>query len=75
MIPVLDWSDPAAVQRWATSLRATIEDALAAGLDATDAPARRMLGRKAAREQLVDAKRSIGEAFTFAGLDGPKAGA
>jgi hypothetical protein len=71
----LDWTNPAAVAAWATSLRATVDDALAAGLDATDAPGRRMLGRRAAREQLLNAKRSIDADFTFAGLDGPKAGA
>ncbi len=65
----LDWGDPGAVRAWAERLRIYIDDAVHAGLDATDAPADRMLGRKAAREQLEEAEMGIGECFAFAGLD------
>src|SRR5690349_15313885 len=67
-LPTIDLSDPDAVKRWAGVLREQIDDAIEAGLDATDPPGRRSLGRYAARVIIVEAAESIESLFAAAGL-------
>jgi len=57
--PTLDLTDKAAVRAWLAELRTQIEDAVAAGEDATRPPGRRALGRPTARRAILEAKRSI----------------
>ena len=73
----LDWNDTDAVKAWAVHLGEHVADAVDAGLDATAPLAERMLGRKAAREEIASAKKSIRQAFEFSGLldDDDEAGA
>ena len=55
----LDLSDPAAVRAWLAHLREQIEDAVAAGEDATRPPGKRELGRRSARRMIVQARRAL----------------
>ena len=66
--PTIDLSDPEAAKRWAGALREQIDDAIGAGLDTTDPPGRRLLGRYAARVMIVEAAESIESLFAAAGL-------
>lgn len=68
--PVVDLSDPEMVRRWAADLREQVDDAVAAGLDATAAPGRRRLGRALAREQIAAAAGSIERLFAAVGIAG-----
>jgi hypothetical protein len=65
---VVDLSDGEMVRRWAVELREQVDDAIAAGLDATAPPGRRRLGRALAREQIAGAAGSIGRLFAAVGL-------
>ncbi len=60
-------ADPAARAQWLTALREETADAIAAGLDATARPSRRVIGRHEARRQIEDAARAIGTLFAAAG--------
>jgi hypothetical protein len=55
-------------------MRDQTADIIAAGLDATAPPGGRELGRRAARRQIIEAGRKIGDLFILVGLD-PKGGA
>lgn len=55
----LDLTDRAELRAWLADLRTQIDDALAAGEDATRPPARRELGRRAARRAVVQAGRAL----------------
>ena len=69
--PVVDLSDPEMVRRWAADLREQVDDAVAAGLDATAAPGQRRLGRALAREQIAAAAAgSIERLFAAVGVAG-----
>ncbi len=72
--PRLDWHDPHAVAAWLADMRDQTADIIAAGLDATAPPGGRELGRRAARRQIIEAGRKIGDLFILVGLD-PKGGA
>lgn len=65
---VVDLSDGAMVRRWAVELREQVDDAIAAGLDATAPPGRRRLGRALAREQIAGAAGSIERLFAAVGV-------
>jgi hypothetical protein len=64
--PSLDWSSPPAVQQWAAELRTQVDDAIAAGLDATAPPAERDLGRRLARSNIREAATAVRQLFAFA---------
>ena len=66
--PTIDLSNPEAAKRWAAVLREQIDDAVTAGLDATEPPGRRLLGRFSARENIVIAAECIESLFAAAGL-------
>jgi hypothetical protein len=51
----LDFGDTEAVRRWLDAVGHAVEDALAAGEDATRPPGKRALGRAMAREHVVEA--------------------
>ncbi|MFT3773455.1 MAG: hypothetical protein QM820_49395 [Minicystis sp.] len=53
---------------WARDVHTQARDAAAAGEDATRAPGRRELGRRAARRIIGEASRKLGELFSFAGI-------
>lgn len=55
---------------WLDALRAQCNDVIAAGLDATDRPSRRVLGRREARRQIQEAGRAIGALLDAAGQRG-----
>jgi hypothetical protein len=67
-LPTIDLSDPEAAKRWAGVLREQIDDAIGAGLDATDPPGRRLLGRYSARVIVVEAAECIESLCAGAGL-------
>lgn len=67
---VVDLSDVEMVRRWAVDLREQVDDAIAAGLDATAPPGRRRLGRALAREQIAGAAGSIERLFAAVGVAG-----
>ena len=58
-IKPLDWGDPQAVRHWLEDLLTHTEDAIAAGLDATDRLSRRVLSRAEARRQILEAHQGI----------------
>jgi hypothetical protein len=60
-IDPIDLADPAAVRTWLTQLRIQVDDALAAGEDATRPLNRRILGRPMARRTLMEARHAIHE--------------
>ena len=51
---------------WRSALRAHVDDAIAAGLDATAPPGERDLGRRMARLHIVEARRAIDALFATA---------
>jgi hypothetical protein len=55
----LNFADPAAVQRWLKELRAQVEDAVAAGEDATRPFGKRGLGRLMARRMVIEARHAL----------------
>src|SRR5215468_4264037 len=55
----LDLTDSSAVRAWLTDLHKNIKDAIAAGDDATRPPGERDLGRRTAREHILEAHRSL----------------
>jgi hypothetical protein len=65
--PHVDLADPATRAWWLAALYEQVSDAIGAGLDATDPPGQRMLGRKAAREAITGAEQSIDELFAAVG--------
>lgn len=54
--PALDLADRGAVSAWLVTLRTQVDDALAAGEDATRPLGERDLGRRVARRILLDAR-------------------
>jgi hypothetical protein len=66
----VDLADPAARAQWLDALQVQIDDAIAAALDATDRPSRRVLGRYEARRQIKAAARAIGTLLAAAGVTG-----
>jgi hypothetical protein len=66
----LDWGDPSAVKAWLEDVRAQTKDIAAAGLDATAPPARRELGRRAARRAIYEAGSKLTQLqlFAYAGV-------
>jgi hypothetical protein len=54
---------------WLSALRAHIDDGMAAGLDATAPPGERDLGRRMARQHIVEARRAIDALFAL--VEGP----
>jgi hypothetical protein len=58
-IEPLDLADPEEVRRWLDKLESDIWDAIAAGDDATRPPGERDLGRRMAREHILEARRSL----------------
>jgi hypothetical protein len=71
--PRVDLADPAARAQWLDALHEAIRDGIDTGLDATDAPGRRMVGRKGAREIIEGAGRSVDELFAAVGYVRKKA--
>lgn len=69
--PRLDRTDPRAVASWLADLRVQVDDIVAAALDATAPPARRMLGRGEARRQIEAAARKCRALFALAGGGAP----
>jgi len=61
---------PALSPSWLADLRVQCDDIIAAGLDATDRPSRRVLGRREARRQIKEAGRAIGALLDAAGQKG-----
>jgi hypothetical protein len=55
----LDLADPEDVRRWLDKLDGDVRDAIAAGEDATRPPGQRDLGRRTAREQILESGRSL----------------
>ena len=55
----LDFEDPAQVRTWLDDLRTQIEDAVAAGEDATRPTRLRALGAMTARQHLLDAQHAL----------------
>jgi hypothetical protein len=70
-IAALDFRNPEAFRVWLHALRDDLDDAIAAGEDATRAPAHRDLGRRMARRLLLDAHASLRDLVASAerGLD------
>ena len=67
-LPNVDLSNPEVAKHWAALLREQLDDAIGAGLDATDPPGRRLLGRYSARLLIVEAAECIESLFAAAGL-------
>jgi hypothetical protein len=69
----IDWSNRDEVRAWLADLRAQVDDAVAAGEDATRPPGRRELGRRAARRAILQAGRALEQILTVAerGVDAP----
>jgi hypothetical protein len=65
------WNDPERVDAWLKALREQIDNALAAGEDATRRLRRRVLSRAEARRKLRDANKSLDDLLAMAerGLD------
>jgi hypothetical protein len=59
---------PLSPPSWLADLRVQCDDLIAAGLDATDRPSRRVLGRFEARRQIEAAARAIGALLAAAGV-------
>ena len=55
----VDLADPEEARRWLDKLESDIYDAIAAGDDATRPPGQRDLGRRMAREHILEAHRSL----------------
>ena len=72
----LDLGDPAAVRAWLTDLRAQVDDAMAAGEDATRPLSRRALGRPMARRSLLEARHALQQLLEMAerGATNPASG-
>lgn len=62
----LDLTDPAATRAWLADLRTQIDDAVAAGEDATRPPGRRLLGRPMARSAIVEARHALDQLLAAA---------
>ncbi len=72
--PPLDLTNPAVFRAWLDDLRLQLDDALAAGDDATRPPDQRDLGRRAARRLLFGARASIAALLASAERALPAAG-
>lgn len=66
LVDSLRWEDPNRVRTWLKTLREQIDNALAAGEDATRQPRRRVLSRAEARRKLRAASTSIDDLFEVA---------
>jgi hypothetical protein len=65
-IKPLNVADPAAVRAWIEEVRAQIEDALAAGEDATRPLRERGLGRSTSRRMVIEARMALQQLFQAA---------
>jgi hypothetical protein len=73
LAPRVDLADPAARAAWLEGMHEHVADLAAAALDATEAPARRDLGRREARRIIVESEEAIASAFAAVGHPPPAA--